>query len=588
VPWSPNATVKINGTAVTNYTLEGVQISMGRDNVQQQSSAGFATIDFLDLPYTDVEIFDTITVTLDNYTGVDTTIFTGLVTDVSVSVLDAGTTNTFITQISASGALSELAAKEANIVGYAEQKDGDRIVSVVTDTFGLKWNELPATQVWTDYTTETWSSLLGVDVSAIDTPGTYDLFSSVAAPDPLNALNYVQIVADSGSGFIYETTSGGIGYQDQDARADYVSANGFVNISKNFILADGINVTTSRNDIINDVRVIYGAAQDVMQVEELDSISQYGRVTQSIETFLKNSGDADTLADRLVLLNAYPSPVIQGIQIQIDAPTMSSSLLNSLVGVFFGMPVSVTDFPALLYPNQFFGYIEGWQWEIDRFTARLTLNVSDFTFSAVPVAWQDVYAGEIWSTIDPSSAIRTLGSAIDTSLNTALGTKKAGLVLLNTTSFSGVSSQSINDVFSATYTNYKILLDTDASDADIGLSMRMRVSGADNTSNNYRWASGYKDTSAGAISGQSGSGLTSSFRVLAASSVGRCFSSIDIFNPFTAEETGYVGNYFQIASVGFAQFVAANMSVTTSYTGFTLIPTAGTITGTVSVYGYNK
>lgn len=402
MPWSPNATVKINGTAVTNYTLEGVQINMGRDDVQQQSSAGYATIDFLNLPYTDVEIFDTITVSMDNYTGVDTTIFTGLVTDVSVSVLDAGTTNTFITQISASGALSELAAKEANIVGYAEQKDGDRIVSVVTDTFGLKWNELPATQVWTDYTTETWADLLGVDISAIDTPGTYDLFSSTAAPEPLNALNYVQIVADSGSGYIFETTSGGIGYQDQDHRADYVSANGFVNISKNYILADGISVTTSRNDIINDVRVIYGAAQDVMQVEELDSISQYGRVTQSIETFLKNSSDADTLADRLVLLNAYPSPVIQGIQIQIDAPTMSSTLLNSLVGVFFGMPVSVTDFPALLYPNQFFGYVEGWTWNIDRFTARLTLNVSDFTFSAVPVAWQDVYAGEIWDTIDPA------------------------------------------------------------------------------------------------------------------------------------------------------------------------------------------
>ena len=401
MPWSPNATVKINGTSVTNYTLEGVNITMGREDIQQQANSGYATIQFLNLPYTDVEIFDLISVTIDNYTGVDTTIFTGLVTDVSVSVLDAGTTNTFITQISASGGLSELAAKEANIVGYAEQKDGDRIVSVISDTFGLKWNELPSTQIWTDYTTETWADLLGVDTSAIDTPGTYDLFSSIAAPEPTNALTYVQTVADSGSGYIYETTSGGIGYQDQDARADYVSANGFVNISKNFILADGINVTTSRNDIINDVRVIYGAAQDVMQVEELDSISQYGRVTESIETFLKNSGDADTLADRLVLLNAYPQPVIQGIQIQIDAPTMSSPLLNSLVGVFFGMPVSVTDFPALLYPNQFFGYVEGWSWDIDRFTARLTLNVSDFTFSAVPVAWQDVYAGEIWSTIDP-------------------------------------------------------------------------------------------------------------------------------------------------------------------------------------------
>jgi hypothetical protein len=402
MPWSPNATVKINGTAVTNYTLEGVQISMGRDDVQQQSSAGFATIDFLNLPYTDVEIFDEVSITLDNFTGVDTTIFTGTITDVSVQVLDAGTTNTFITQISASGGLSKLAAKEANLVGYPEQKDGDRIVSVITDTFGLKWNELPATQVWTDYTTETWNDLLGVDISDIDTPGTYDLFDSTGDPGAINALNYVQTVADSGSGYIFETTSGGIGYQDQDHRADYVSANGFINISKNFILADGINVTTSRNDIINDAIITYGDPTASFQTEELDSISLYGRITASIDTYLKTATDAETLADRTVLLNAYPQPVIQGIQIQIDAPTMTQPLLDALVGVFFGMPVSVTDFPALLFPNQFFGYVEGWSWDIDRFTARLTLNVSDFTFSAVPVAWQDVFAGESWSTIDPA------------------------------------------------------------------------------------------------------------------------------------------------------------------------------------------
>jgi hypothetical protein len=402
MPWSPNATVKINGTAVTNYTLEGVQISMGRDDVQQQSSAGFATIDFLNLPYTDVEIFDEVSITLDNFTGVDTTIFTGTITDVSVQVLDAGTTNTFITQISASGGLSKLAAKEANIVGYPEQKDGDRIVSVITDTFGLKWNEVPATQVWTDYTTETWNDLLGVDISDIDTPGTYDLFDSTSDPGAINALNYVQTVADSGSGYIFETTSGGIGYQDQDHRADYVSANGFINISKNFILADGINVTTSRNDIINDAIITYGDPTASFQTEELDSISLYGRITASIDTYLKTATDAETLADRTVLLNAYPQPVIQGIQIQIDAPTMTQPLLDALVGVFFGMPVSVTDFPALLFPNQFFGYVEGWSWDIDRFTARLTLNVSDFTFSAVPVAWQDVFAGELWNTIDPA------------------------------------------------------------------------------------------------------------------------------------------------------------------------------------------
>ena len=48
---------------------------------------------------------------------------------------------------------------------------------------------------------------------------------------------------------------------------------------------------------------------------------------------------------------------------------------------------------------------------------------------------------------DGATAIATLVQDIDTAMNTALGTKKAGMVLLNTTSFSGVASQSINDVF---------------------------------------------------------------------------------------------------------------------------------------------
>ena len=73
-----------------------------------------------------------------------------------------------------------------------------------------------------------------------------------------------------------------------------------------------------------------------------------------------------------------------------------------MVGVFFGMPIAVTDFDSLLYPTQWFGFVEGWTWTIDRFGARLDLNVSDFIFSSQIIAWQDVYAGEIWSTIDPA------------------------------------------------------------------------------------------------------------------------------------------------------------------------------------------
>ena len=158
-----------------------------------------------------------------------------------------------------------------------------------------------------------------------------------------------------------------------------------------------------------------------------------------------------------------------------------------------------------------------------------------------------------------------------------------------TVSFSGASSVSLNDVFSATYTNYRILIDTDASESDAGLQMRLRVSGTDNTSSNYRFGTGYLTTSGAAtFSGQNSAGLATSWRVLAVGSAGRAIGCHDIFNPFSTEETGFTGNWFQISSNGFSHFGAGNMSVTTSYTGFTFFPTAGTITGNVSVYGYNK
>jgi hypothetical protein len=59
-----------------------------------------------------------------------------------------------------------------------------------------------------------------------------------------------------------------------------------------------------------------------------------------------------------------------------------------------------------------------------------------------------------------------------------------GLTLISTTTFSAVASQSINDVFSATYDNYFIQGNfTPASGQEI--YYRLRVAGADATGSNY-------------------------------------------------------------------------------------------------------
>jgi hypothetical protein len=195
---------------------------------------------------------------------------------------------------------------------------------------------------------------------------------------------------------------------------------------------------------------------------------------------------------------------------------------------------------------------------------------------------------------DGATAIETLGDAIDASMNTALGTKKAGMVLLNTTSFSGVATQSINDVFSATYKNYRIIIASNTTNANAQLvQMRMRVSGADNSSSNYYWA-GISTASSSAtpsVNGLGSNGLVTSFDTSVSndSTRGEAVSIVDLLNPFATQRTGFTSQqvYQDNNPYAFYRSINGQMSVTTSYTGFTLIGVSGNITGSVSVYGYN-
>jgi hypothetical protein len=60
---------------------------------------------------------------------------------------------------------------------------------------------------------------------------------------------------------------------------------------------------------------------------------------------------------------------------------------------------------------------------------------------------------------DGASAIRTLGSSVDTTLFTALGGAYPGLRLVKKQTIgNGVSSVNVTGAFSATYDNYKILI----------------------------------------------------------------------------------------------------------------------------------
>ena len=202
---------------------------------------------------------------------------------------------------------------------------------------------------------------------------------------------------------------------------------------------------------------------------------------------------------------------------------------------------------------------------------------SNYSFP-VPVATDLVKDG--WD------AINDLGVAVDTAMNTALGTKKAGMVLLNTTSFSAVASQSVNDVFSATYSNYVILVNTTGS-ANQQVNFRLRVSGTDSTT-----AYGSQSV-VGDGSTLFGSRITPGFwQGNDIRSGERHLIRYELFNPQAAADTfGFqktasivVGDTTQISQTNFTLV----HDVATAYTGFSLIASTGTMTGTVQIYGVNQ
>jgi len=185
---------------------------------------------------------------------------------------------------------------------------------------------------------------------------------------------------------------------------------------------------------------------------------------------------------------------------------------------------------------------------------------------------------------DGASAIRTLGSSVDTTLGTALNAKAySGLVLVKSQVVgSAVASVTVTSCFSAAYVNYRVLYVGGVASASGG---SLFARGAQGTGTNVVFAGDYVDLT-GTRSGL-GSAATTYFTIgLTGSSQQTC--TFDMSQPFLAAQTGYASNSFSWGGgVGYNTRTGGTDVQTTSSTGLIIAPSSGTITGgTVYVYGY--
>lgn len=186
---------------------------------------------------------------------------------------------------------------------------------------------------------------------------------------------------------------------------------------------------------------------------------------------------------------------------------------------------------------------------------------------------------------DGASAIRSLGSAVDTSMFAALDAKPAAAVLLNSTSFTAQSALTIDNVFTSTYTNYKIVFTGTSSTAG-SLFGVLRASGADITSGYFNGGLTVVFSS-GAVSGRNGNNEAFMYFTQTSGSTQLSSCTFDLVNPQVTGKKGFGG--FAFRGDAFGSYIAnGETSFTTACTGIKIYPSAGTLTGTVQIYGMKK
>jgi len=166
----------------------------------------------------------------------------------------------------------------------------------------------------------------------------------------------------------------------------------------------------------------------------------------------------------------------------------------------------------------------------------------------------------------------------------------AGLELIDTTTFTSSSAINVNNVFTSTYTNYRILLNSDSHSYTSTLNMRMRASGTDNSSSNYKWIYTYIQSSSSGVQTDQNNNATEWHVGTHPGDSPNSVIVMDIFYPQATAKTYIMpanahlgdGSYVQLRSgVG-------GLTVTTSYDGFSILSPGGTMTGKVRTYGYKN
>jgi hypothetical protein len=407
--WLPEWRVTVGDDVYT--TVTSVSFASGRLDIDRQCTAGYCRVEIINTtnaPFT-INVTEPVTLELKNSSGTYVTVFGGEVSDFNIGVRSPEESG-FITTgtILGIGSLARLTKTIYN-TALAEGLDGAQISAILGSALNLNWNEVVPTVTWATYpATQTWEdaeSYLG----EVDS-GFYTMIA-LAASASAQSQTLVDQIASSALGQIYEEKDGDVSYADADHRSNVLASNGYTFLNGSYATPSSISSTTQIARIRNSLIYRYATGYaSTYSTSDADSIASYGLFERSFDSNIKSLTDITDIATRELNLRRVPKGSLGAITFRLDNPDMPSAMLDSLIGVYFGQPMLISNLPSNLLGGTFEGFVENVALRATPTFVDITLYISATEFSLSTTQWDTVFPSTItWAT---TNAILTWNNAI--------------------------------------------------------------------------------------------------------------------------------------------------------------------------------
>lgn len=404
--YEPYPTVTFAGTTTyADNTISSIRISSGRNDVTEQPQPGYANIDLWTdaSDPLDVALSQSVSISIDKGTTGTQEIFYGNISDIDIT-LDAYGSEGSIARYSITciGPLAQLNRRTAGTANYAKEFDGTRILNILSEAFLTEWDDVSPTLTWDGVPVgTTWASYDAVALALInnlsaniDVPGQYELEAYNSGET--DAYTLTTIAANSGRGVLWEGGDGDLHYDDYLGRSTAIP---YV-LTADDLLAQGLRTAAQWGEIVNDAQVTYRAG--TAEARDEQSIILYGQLLGIRETVLHNLADAETQANDFLKTRAYPRMYPEQLTIPLHSPTVSDATRDVLCAVYNGLRVSTTALPAVFGTN-FDGFVEGYTWNLTRYTAELALTCSAYSETYSSTVWYQIAPTQDWATYNAST-----------------------------------------------------------------------------------------------------------------------------------------------------------------------------------------